>query len=252
LSHAAARPHYNRGIPQGGPDVKTTILCAALLALPAVAAAQSPFAPPPPRPFYAGIALGQSKTSDELVTNRESTITLAQNISTSFDDKDTAWKAYFGYQATPWLAVELNYADLGRHSTDTTFLGGDPPTPAEVIIRREVKGFGIDLVLSTPVWQRFSVFGRVGLFRAELDASAELRGNVVFNNGNGETVRSTTQKENVTRYGIGAEAAIAPNTAVRLEWERYEQIGKKFAIGATGTTGEADTDTVTLGVVYRF
>jgi OOP family OmpA-OmpF porin len=231
--------------------VKSAILVAALLALPGLAAAQSPFVPAP-RPFYAGISAGQAKTSRELVTNRESTITLATNISSSFDDKDTAWKGFVGYQATPWLALEASYADLGKHSTDTTFLGGDPPTPAEVIIRREVKGFGLDLVLSTPVWHAVSLFGRVGIFRAEIDASAQLGGNVVFNNGNGESFRTTTQKENVTRFGVGAEAPIAPNTAVRLEWERYSNVGKKFAIGASGTTGEADTDTVTLGVLYRF
>jgi OOP family OmpA-OmpF porin len=231
--------------------VKSPILCAALLALPALAAAQSPFVPAP-RPFYAGIAVGQSKTSRELVENRESTITLASNISTAFDDKDTAWKGFVGWQATPWLAVELGYADLGRHSTDTTFLGGDAPAPAEVIIKREIKGFGLDVVLSAPVWHAVSIFGRAGIFRAELDASAQLAGNVAFTNGNGETFRTTTQKENVTHFGVGVEAPIAPNTGVRLEWERYLDVGKKFAIGASGTTGEADTDTVTLGVVYRF
>ena len=231
--------------------MRTSILGAALLALSTAAAAQSPFVPAP-RPWYAGIALGQAKTSRELVTNRESTITLATNISTDFDAKDTAWKGFVGWQVTPWLALEANYADLGRHSTDTTFLGGDAPAPAEVIIRREIKGFGADLVLSAPVWNTFSVFGRVGLFRAEIDASAQLAGNVIFTNGNGETYRSTTQKENVTRFGVGAEAAVGPNTAVRLEWERYSNVGKKFAVGASGTTGEADTDTVTLGVLYRF
>jgi opacity protein-like surface antigen len=231
--------------------LKTPILAAALLALSTAAAAQSPFVPAP-RPWYAGAALGQAKTSRELVTNRESTITQAQDISTAFDAKDTAWKAFAGWQATPWLALEVNYADLGRHSTDTTFLGGDAPAPAQVVIQREIKGFGADVVLSAPVWNTFSVFGRVGLFRAEIDASAQLAGNVVFNNGNGETYRSTSQTENVTRFGVGAEAAIGPNAAVRLEWERYSNVGKKFAVGATGTTGEADTDTVTLGVLYRF
>lgn len=231
--------------------LKTALSVSLLVALPTLAAAQSPFAPAPKR-WYAGLAVGQSKTSSELVTNRESTITLAQNLSTAFDDRDTAWKGFAGWQALPWLAVEVSYADLGKQSTDTTFLGGDAPAPAEVLLRREVKGFGVDLVLSTPVWSSVSVFGRVGAFRASIDATAQLSGNVVFTGGNGETFRSSSTTETVTRYGVGLETPIAPNAGVRLEWERYANVGKKFAVGATGTTGEADMDTLTLGLIYRF
>ena len=94
--------------------------------------------------WYAGIAGGQSKTDRELVANRESTITLATNISTAFDAKDTAWKAFAGLRFNPVLALELSYA------------------------------------------------------------------------------------------------------------ERYASVGKPFAVGGSGTTGEADTDVVSLGVTMRF
>jgi hypothetical protein len=39
---------------------------------------------------------------------------------------------------------------------------------------------------------------------------------------------------------------------MRLEWERYAKVGKAFEIGGSGTTGEADTDTLMVGVVFRF
>jgi OmpA-OmpF porin, OOP family len=200
---------------------------------------------------YAGFGVGQVKTDDELVKNRESTITAAQNIRTSFDDQDSAWKGFVGYRFTPWLAVELNYADLGEHSTDTRFDGGDPPSPGQVIIRRKVKGFGADVLLHGPFNPTFSVFGRIGLFRADMDASAQLGGNVAFP-GSTETFRSTSQRENITRYGFGGDFNFSPNLGARLEWERYAKVGKKFEVGGSGTTGEADMDSVTLSLVYRF
>jgi opacity protein-like surface antigen len=43
-----------------------------------------------------------------------------------------------------------------------------------------------------------------------------------------------------------------PDVALRLEWERYANVGKAFAVGGSGTTGEADTDTWMLGVSLRF
>jgi OOP family OmpA-OmpF porin len=227
--------------------MKKTLLAASLFALSVPAFAQTAWSPG----FYAGFGVGQAKTDDELVKNRESTITVATNIRTNFDDQDSAWKGFAGYRFTPWFAVELNYADLGEHSTDTRFDGGDPPSPGQVIIRRQVKGFGADLLLHAPFNPMWSIFGRLGIFRADMDASAQLGGNVVFP-GSTETFRSTSQRENITRYGIGGDFNFMRNLTARLEWERYAKVGKKFEVGNTGTTGEADMDAVTLSLVYRF
>ncbi len=226
--------------------MQRTLAALTLAALSLPAAAQSS--------WYLGFNAGQAQTDNQLVTNRESTITgtVAGSLATRFDDKDSAWKALVGYRITDWLAIEASYADLGDHSTDTTFLGGDPTAQGRVIIRRQVKGFGLDAVLSAPVAGMFTVFGRVGAFRADLDASAELGGNVVFTGGNGETFRSTSQKETVARFGAGLEVPIARNISGRFEWERYSNVGKRFEVGGSGTTGEADMDVLSLGVVARF
>ena len=228
--------------------MKKTIAAAALFALSLPAAAQWSMSG-----WYAGVGAGQVRTDEELVKNRESTITgVVANLRTSFDDKDSSWKAFLGYRVTDWLAIEVNYASLGEHSTNTQFIGGDPPGDAQVIITREVQGYGIDAVLSAPLSPRFSVFGRVGAFRADLDATAQLGGNVEFTGGQGETFRATSQNETITRYGAGMDFGISPNLAARLEWERYSKVGKKFSVGSSGTTGEADMDNVSLSVVYRF
>jgi len=56
----------------------------------------------------------------------------------------------------------------------------------------------------------------------------------------------------VLHYGAGGEWRFHPQVALRVEWERFTNIGKKFEIGGTGTTGEADTDLYSVGLAYRF
>jgi opacity protein-like surface antigen len=204
--------------------------------------------------WYAGISGGQAKTDSELVANREGTITDATDLRTDFDAEDTAWKAFFGLRLNAVVALELNYADLGRHRTHTTMQGGQPPLPAAISIDRRISGYGVDLVAMPPLgWANVSLFGRVGAFRSRLEATARLDGNIVFTGGDAdERARTTNRQETVLKAGIGGEWWFRPNAALRLEWERYHEVGKPFAIGGSGTTGEADTDVVALGVLMRF
>ena len=204
--------------------------------------------------WYAGIAGGQAKTDRELVANRESTITNAIGISTAFDARDTAWKAFAGLRLNPVIALELAYADLGEHRMVTRMQGGEPALPASIAIDRRISGYGLDLVATPPLGgSRVELFARLGVFRSRLEANAALAGNIVFTGGDpNERARSTTRDETVLKFGVGAECCLAGNAALRLEWERYSSVGKPFAIGGSGTTGEADTDVVSLGVAMRF
>lgn len=211
-----------------------------------------PAAAQPPG-FYGTLSGGQSRTSRDLVHNRESTIVNATNLQTEFDAKDNAWKIGGGYRFNPILAIEVNYADLGRHSTVTTMLAGDPAAFASMAIDRKITGFGGDVVLSAPLAPRFSLYGRAGAFRSKLEAGAQLAGNIVFTNGpSDETRRTATRNETVLRYGVGAAWELWRNGALHIEWERYARIGKAFAIGGSGTTGEADTDAAWIGITQRF
>ena len=204
--------------------------------------------------WYGGIAGGGSKTDRELVDNRESTITTASDLRSDFDARDRAWKAFAGFRINRVFALEASYADLGSHRLLTRMQGGDPPFPASIAIDRKISGYGIDLVASPPLdWKAVGLFARLGAFRSRLEAAATLDGNIVFTSGDpAERVRTTTRQETVLKFGIGAEWWISRNVAARLEWERYSAVGKPFAIGGSGTTGEADTDMLSLGVAFRF
>jgi opacity protein-like surface antigen len=56
----------------------------------------------------------------------------------------------------------------------------------------------------------------------------------------------------VLHWGVGADWAFRPNVSLRLEWDRFDKVGKPFAVGGSGTTGEADTDAWMLNLVFRF
>jgi opacity protein-like surface antigen len=227
-----------------------TRTCALLLA---IAAAAGLPARAQVTPWYVGIAVGESRTGRELVANRESTITNALSISTDFDARDVAFKATVGYRFFPWLAVEVDYTDLGKHSLSSDMVGGDPPAAAGLFLERRVRGFGADAVLFAPVAAQWKVYGRVGAFRARLEARQALGGNIVFTNGDPtERERSTTQSETVLRWGAGTQFELSDCSGLRLEWQRQEDIGKAFRIGGSGTTGEAPTDAVLVGFYYRF
>lgn len=201
--------------------------------------------------FYAGIAGGQSRTGRQLVENREGTITNTTSVSTRFDAEDSAWKGFAGWRFHRFLAVEAAYVDLGEHrmvTSITNLLG-----PGTVDIKRRIKGPAAFLVASFPVHERLALSAKAGLMRAGLDADARLGGAVVFNPGDpSETFRTVSRTENVPAYGLGLSWDVRPGWGLRLEWERYARIGKPFAVGGTGNTGEADTDLASLGVVFRF
>lgn len=223
-----------------------SLLAVAALTLPLAAAAG---------PWYAGIAAGQSRTSSDLVANRESTIVNATDIHSDFDRTDTAWKVFGGYRLHRNVAIEVNYADLGESRVVTHMQGGTNPTlPASITVNRKLDGYGADVLLIAPFEpQRLDLFARAGAFRSRLRADASLDGNIVFTNGDpSERSRGTTRNETVFHWGVGADWAFTPNVALRLEWERYANVGKPFEVGGSGTTGEADTDAVMLGVVMRF
>ena len=203
--------------------------------------------------WYAGASLGQSRTSDDLVANRESTVVNGTVTGSTFDEKDTAVRLFGGYRLTRWLSLEASYSDLGAAHLATGTLANDPPIAGTFFESRSVTGFGAGLVVSAPLGDRASIFGRVSAQRVRTQAEARLEGNIVFTNGNtGDRNRSTTVTETIATYAVGAEWMLNPALGLRLEWERWPKVGKAFAIGSSGTTGEADMDFYSLGLLYRF
>lgn len=224
---------------------KSATLCLALAALAA--------APVSHAGWYGGFGVGNSRTDKELVSNRESTVVNAAVAGSSFDDKDLGYKLYGGYSFNSWLAVELSYADLGESKLTTDILTSNPVQSGTAVLSRKTTGFGADVVVSAPIGERASVFGKVGAVRSRLEANTKLAGAIVFTNGSpADRERTVTLNETVARYGLGADWMFNPHAGVRVEYERWVNVGKKFEIGGSGTTGEADMDFYGVSFLYRF
>jgi OOP family OmpA-OmpF porin len=203
--------------------------------------------------WYGGFGVGNSKTSNELVTNRESTVVNATVAGSSFDDKDFGFKLYGGYRFNSWIGVEVSYADLGETKLTTDILTSNPVQSGTAVLFRKVSGFGADVIISAPLTERASIFGKVGAVRSRLEANTQLAGAIVFTNGDpSDRERTITHTETVGRYGVGADWMFTPNAGVRLEYERWINVGKKFEIGGSGTTGEADMDFFGVSFLYHF
>lgn len=201
---------------------------------------------------YAGLAGGQSRTGHELVTNRQATIVDATIESSAFDATDTGWKAFAGWRFNDYLALEASYADLGRSRLVTNTVSVDL-LPGSIDLRRKTTAFGLDAVVSAPVGTRFAVFGRAGAARARAQEVESLEGGIVFTNGpSGERERSATFDETVAHFGAGGEWRVRDNVSLRLEWERFHNVGKGSRLGDSGRTREADADLASVGVLMRF
>jgi len=140
--------------------------------------------------------------------------------STGCDTKDTAWRIFGGFQLNRTFSAELGYANLGEARFD------DPVDPVTV----EGTAWDLSAIGAIPIGP-VSVFGRLGLYRAEVEASGP----------GGSADASSTG----LLWGIGAQFDFTKNLGVRAEWQQYNDVEDDV-----GT--KADVNVISVGVVWRF
>jgi OOP family OmpA-OmpF porin len=149
---------------------------------------------------------------------------LGQADVDGLDEDDTSWKIVGGYKFSRNFAAEVGYIDFGktRISLGSEFL--------------ELKANAMELVGvgSLPVADRFSVYGKLGVFRGEAKARFNLPS---LGLGSGTEKDSNTD----LTFGFGASYDATRNIAVRGEWQRYQDVGDA-----------TDIDVLSLGVLFRF
>jgi len=203
---------------------KNLVLAAMLsgaMALPATAMAQAGGAD---TGWYAGFSLGQSSADVDCTG------------ATSCDDSDSSWKIFGGYQLNRNVAIELGYGDLGKVSVGTpafVFLGIPIPAANTTI---ESTVFELVGVGSLPVAERFSLFGKIGLYRSDTDIK------IAFANG----ASSSDSDDNIDlTFGVGARYDFTRNLGVRAEWQRYSSV-------KAADFGESDIDVMSVGLIWKF
>ena len=212
---------------------KSLSIVAALLAVSAAGAAHAQSTS-----WYGGVSVGQSKSN---VSGGEVSDFLRSlgygSPSTSADNKDTTYKFLLGYRLSPVVSVEGFYADLGRYNTRSSVT---TPTAGSVSADYKAKGYGVDLVLSAPISDAFSVYGRLGVMQAKTEATFGSSGSVGLLSNRG------SKNKTGQHYGVGLQYEINPAIALRGEVETYRKLGDD------STGGELKVDVVSVGAIFRF
>jgi OOP family OmpA-OmpF porin len=175
---------------------------------------------------YLGLAIGQAKFKNAC-EGAPGAITC--------DDKDHALKFFGGYQFTPHLAVELGISNLG--SAKATGSGSFGITETADLSAIELTAVG-----SWPLASRFAIHGKLGVYEGEMEATDQPVP-AVFPPPPRRGWRSTSSTG--LTYGIGASYALTDKAVLRLDWQRYAQLGGESA-------PKFDVDVLSLGALYRF
>lgn len=153
----------------------------------------------------------------------------------SYDNDDIGFKIFGGYQFTPYFSVEAGYFDIGTYNKFNTSV-----LPAGVLKGdMAFRGINVDAVVTFPITDKVSVFGRAGVHRTELDSDFKGTGYAAgpYTTVNGKR-RDTNEK-----FGVGMAYELNDAVSLRLEAERYNV---DDTIGRDG-----NINMYSLGVVYR-
>jgi len=172
-----------------------------LLSLPAMADENSG--------FYAGAGFGQA-------TIKSDTVTIPDVGSFKFDDDDTAWKVFGGWRFNKYIAVELDYEDLGSPNDEFVFAvdGTDVTIKSDI----GVTAFVPYVVGTFPIGM-FELSGKIGyaFWDADIKVNAPAFPEV------GEVNESDSGED--FAWGLGAGMTFFEQLNVKVEYESVDVSG---------------------------
>ncbi len=144
--------------------------------------------------------------------------------ATSCDDSDTAWKIFGGLEVNEYISMEIGYADMGEVSYKGAVNG-----------TREVDGMTLRLLGTYALNPSITLLATGGLNILQADM---------------KTVPGASEDTDVAwSAGLGVQYNFTKSVGLRVEWERYFEVGSS---NFNGGTGEADVDLISAGVVFKF
>lgn len=197
----------------------------------------------------------------------ETNLTVDAIFDSTQDDNLTPWGVQLGFRFNKWVAAELGYVDLGEFLyTLPGAISGDlgvlctPPDcdPAEVVtipldgdFERSTQltsaGITASVLGMLPVGPHFDLHVRGGIYYADTRVTNRLRyidavdEDGVFNLFH----RRVDASETELFAGLGAAWNINENFALRVEYQKY------FDVGNDRKTGESDVDVLNLMVLFK-
>lgn len=154
------------------------------------------------------------------------------------DDEATAWGVTAGYRIGRYVAVELNYLNLGKlEASDPVFL---PPFPGggTTTLKRELetKGPALSALGILPLSPDWEVYLRAGVFFADTEFTTSI----------GASSASHTTGSEAAAVGAGVQFNWAEHWSARIELQRFLEVGDEDTFSST-----ADIDLLSLGILYR-
>jgi opacity protein-like surface antigen len=163
--------------------VKHPVLATALLALGA-----APAFADNERGLYLGAGVGQFNVEVDDVSDAASTVE-------SFDSDDTVYKVFAGWRFAPFIAVELDYIDLGAPEDRIQ----------EINVEAEISGIAPYLIGTLPLGP-IELFAKVGYYFYDIELNAENLGSL--DDSNEDLV-----------YGAGLGLTLFEHLHARIEYE---------------------------------
>jgi OOP family OmpA-OmpF porin len=148
--------------------------------------------------------------------------------ATACDKTDKTWNVFVGYQLNRNIGIEVGYADFGSLTTGGTLFG--VPSAA----RTDTTAWDFTLVGTLPITDRFSFYGKLGVFRYDSDATMS-----------GAATGTASAKGTAFTIGGGVQYAFTGNIAGRFEWQHYNDVGN-------GVPGLAKDDISVWRVTGRY
>lgn len=161
--------------------------------------------------LYLGASMGQAEKKE-----------FCGNAGGSCENKDTAWRAFGGWQFHRHIGVEAGYADLGTATRG----------PAATADNARFKAYDVQAVISYP-FDKLSLFGKVGGYYSKVSSTNAGTGMITEENNGG------------LAFGGGLQYNVFKNFALRGDWQHYAKVGG----GTLGT--ESEIDSFMLGVVLQ-
>ena len=172
---------------------------------------------------YVGGGIGRSvadvDSNNVSVNAVDSGFTSAQ--TNTVDDTATGWKAFGGVRFHEHFALEGHYVDLGRIKFNTRTTGPN----SFIAGRADATAWGVDAMAIYPATKELTVFGKVGVFRWDIDGKVPK-----ISNGQARSGREDDSGYSA-KAGIGLSLRLIELVGVRMEAEYYPRVGDKDKIG---------------------
>ncbi|SQH97218.1 porin OmpA [Haemophilus haemolyticus] len=221
--------------------MKKTAIALVVAGLAAASVAQ---AAPQENTFYAGVKAGQASFHDGIKANTDATNPRSLGFGTGYNRNSFTYGVFGGYQILNrdnlGLAVELGYDDFGRVKFKEA---------GKVARKHTNHGAHLSLKGSYEVLNGLDVYGKAGVALVRSDYK-------LYDVENGARDHKAGRHSLRTSglFAVGAEYAVLPELAVRLEYQWLTRVGKYREQNEANSSVDYNPwiGSINAGVSYRF